>query len=856
VLARAGIGRCLDAAHAGLEDAVRESRSAAGHYGVRDALERLEQRRAAMLSDFPAVLDQAIVQALDAADEPPGQARHGERGAPPGETELALLDDSELSHFVEISRLVQVVQPEVTHALARLDTLMSSVLQQPVVRPDLNPMRPDVLCRALMRMLGEHGESTEVRRLWLRHIAKPYAKALNDLYGAIGDLLERESVQQAQYRIRLTESGMGPVVVLGEGAVPVPSMPMPMPAGGYPLAGAPVMPGAVAGVWPAGLMQLADWAGLTGAQALEEDLSDEDAIRRRRAPVSPTGEPALAPAMAPQVVLRDFLYSPQLDPQYDAPLPPEYYAAVRQHLAQMSAAPAPPYDEAAWQDAQARLRALALDQRPPQEVTPQMFLPPQQWGPQAASPQVRERTAMEIKAKADKVSQALGVHAVQALVAQVAADQRLLAPVRQAVVALEPALLRLALTEPRFFGDDAHPARRFIEIISQRSFKYNDEFSPPFAAFFEPVRQAVRALDALEDISGEDFDRAIQAQQDLWREQDQVEQQAAEQSLRTMAFAQQRQQLADKIARDLNLRADLTGVPTVVAGFLFKDWALVLAHAQLTHTGRELDPGGYLSIVSDLLWSVKRDEILRDITRLFDVVPRLIATLRRGLDMLGKAPAETQALFDMLLRFHEPVLKLRRLRSALDRGIPSQELAAMLQLPQEKDLVQPGRPLKIPVPEQPWLGRHEREVTGFMDGLADSTGSMSLTGLAALRGETMAGGLPLPAWDNPSEDGLPAATPAPELGPVQPVQPVRLRAGDWVDLRLGRQWRRAELTWVSDNNALYLFVSQGGRAHSMTRHTLEKLLRSGHIRTSEGGAVVDKALQAIAAHAGSQPKAG
>jgi hypothetical protein len=843
-LARASIGRCLDAARASLEDAVRASRSVAAHYGLQDALDALEQRRAAMLSAFPAALDQAIAQALDAAGEPPGQAQHGQPGTLPSETELALLDDNELSHFVEISRLVQIVQPVVEHALTRLDTLMSSVLQQPVVRPELNPMRPQVLCHALMRMLGEHSESTEVRRLWLRHIAKSYAKALGDLYGAIGDLLERESVQQAQYRIRLTEGGAGPTVIVGEGAVPS----APMTAGGYLLTGTPVMLGTVPGVLHAGLMQ---WMGLREpAGEFDDDWSDEDAIRRRRAPVSSMAETAPAQAgwaVAPQIVLRDFLHSPQLAPQYDAPLPPEYYAAVQRHLAQMAAAPVPAYDEAAWLDEQARLRALAVDERPAQVVTPQMFLPPQQWGQQAASPQMRERTAMEIKAQAVKVSQALGVHAVQALVAQVASDQRLLAPVRQAVVALEPALLRLALAEPRFFGDDAHPARCFIEAIAQRSFKYNDEFSSAFAAFFEPVRQAVCVLDALSELSGADFDRALKALQGRWQAQDQTGQQAGQQSLRTMALAQQRQQLADKIARDLSLRADLAGVPTVMADFLFKDWALVIAHAQLTHEGRELDPGGYLSIVTDLLWSVKQDQILHDIPRLFEVVPRLIATLRKGLDMLDKAPGETQALFDMLLRFHEPVLKLRRIRSALDRGIKPEELAAMLQLPREKDLIGPGQPPQIFAAQHPWLGRHEQAATGFMDAPTDGAGLVSLTGLAALRGATLAGGIAPLAVDSLAQGASPAAAiSAPDCGPKQPVQPVRLRAGDWVDLRLEQQWQRAELTWVSDNHALYLFVSPGARVHSMTRHTLEKLLSSGHIRPSESGAVLDKALQAIA----------
>jgi hypothetical protein len=33
---------------------------------------------------------------------------------------------------------------------------------------------------------------------------------------------------------------------------------------------------------------------------------------------------------------------------------------------------------------------------------------------------------------------------------------------------LEPALLRLALIDPRFFSDKRHPARRFLDLLIQK----------------------------------------------------------------------------------------------------------------------------------------------------------------------------------------------------------------------------------------------------------------------------------------------------------------------------------------------------------------------------------------------------
>ena len=42
-------------------------------------------------------------------------------------------------------------------------------------------------------------------------------------------------------------------------------------------------------------------------------------------------------------------------------------------------------------------------------------------------------------------------------------DDRLLWPVQQLVKSLEPALLKLALADPRFFSDKDHPARRLLQ---------------------------------------------------------------------------------------------------------------------------------------------------------------------------------------------------------------------------------------------------------------------------------------------------------------------------------------------------------------------------------------------------------
>jgi hypothetical protein len=72
-----------------------------------------------------------------------------------------------------------------------------------------------------------------------------------------------------------------------------------------------------------------------------------------------------------------------------------------------------------------------------------------------------------------------------------------------------------------------------------------------------------------------------------------------------------------------------------------------------------------------------------------------------------------------------------------------------------------------------------------------------------------------------------------------------LRPGAWVDLQARGRWRRASLAWVSARNTLFMFTSHGGRPHSMTRRTLERMVRERTLRPVEGGAVVQRAIDEL-----------
>ena len=867
------VDRCVETALTTLDEAERRTSSVAVRLQLSDARMAMEKRRSSWRTELPAKVDIAYGAALSSAREVASMMP----AAVIDENDLTLIEEAEVARFVEASRLQQVAMPMVEQSLSRLDSLMSSALGLPVVRADLNPLRPDVLCSALLEMVEQQPDPPEVRSHWVRHLATPFGRELVRLYDSIGDMLEAQGVEEARYRLKLTESSAKPPSAKGkkEGT-----------AGG---GSGPGGGGSGGGGGGAG-------GGAVGAGGADQGApAGRGKKRRQRSQFPKMSQLAQTRPAVSQALMRDFLYQPKWVEEHDEPLSQAYYEDVQAQVEKVSSLPS--YDDQAAGRALARAKALSVVDRPARKVGVETPLAPEVWGEQASS-QARARTLLELKSQAKRISQVLGMDAVRTLVEQVAGDGRVLAPVREAFVAMEPALLRMAMTDPRYFGDDAHPARRMIEDIAQRSFKYNDEFSEDFEQFMAPVRQAVRELNGASEVAKSDFAQRVDGLQQQWKAEDEAVKRASEPGKQSMQFAQDRQSLADKIAWEFSLRSDLVGVPSRVVDFLFQDWSLVISHAQLTAARSQLDPGGYLAVVTDLLWSVRAEAALRQPARLFEVVPGVVSSLRRGLNMLGKEPAETDAFFGALMRYHDPVLRLRRMRSARDA-----EATGLTQIMNESDMEDfdsSPAPLEQPKPRaaaQPWLGRAELAAAGFEDDvdiepvpleqpLVSPTTAVSgvqlpvvpLDAVPVLREALEAN--PKPAAYKAVSDGgfVPLDMDAAEeahspLGAVATSEVpltenaedmdarvratlARLRVGDWVDLRVRGHWRRAQLVWTSDNGSLYMFVSQGGRPHSMTRRICEKLIRARYLRPVDVGAVVDKAMGTLRDHKRDDGKAG
>jgi Protein of unknown function (DUF1631) len=814
--ARPALERCLEGAIAELQAAETHSMKVAEREIFSTAWRTLQAHKAHWGADYQT----GLLEAFAASGTSPSHAHPAHdaasgsfstfsglaplRGAGlPGQTAFALVDDAQVVEGIESARLLQRILPGLEQTLAELDALVSSAQGLANVQPEGNPLRPAVFTQCLQHLLYRAAPDAHVLALWLKPLAEPFGQELRLLYEHLVRQLEGAQVRAARYRVLQ----------------------------------APSSPAAVSnGVPRAGSHRALD-AGEEGEHGATRENGEGEAQ-------PPSQYADLSRYEIRSEMFQNFLFHGGAEAQHG--LSPSYYRTVDAEMAALEAAPESQPQPLAAGRPDAALAALASVDRPMRPVGVSSPLDPQRWGAYGRS---RERAIVrtQLRREATLVGQVLGLDVVRKLVGQVAQDPRLLAPVREAIVALEPSLLRLAMVDPRFFSDETHAGRRLIERVAQRSLRYNDELAEDFAAFFGPVSDAFNRLNGQAIADAQPFAGELADLDAAWGAQDQADAQARRQVLDTLHFAENRQSQADDIAFALSRRTDLEQVPGVVLDFLFGPWALVMAHARLADTRNQIDPEGFGSVVPDLLWSVKRHATLKQPGKLIAMIPGLLEKLHAGLAMLGQSAHENSAFFDTLMKLHQPVLKLRRIKSL-------QDATESAPLPLESE----GAPLsheerRIKAQQPLFLGRGDRDMAGFQE--APATDAAPLAALPADPGPSMPLAAQAAARSAP-EDAGPAFKSLLDAAIDADAVLLGLSTGSWVDLFWHARWLRAQLVWASGKGTLFMFVSHGGQPHSMTRRSCERLLRERLMRAVDAGSVVEQALDAVAHEAGAKPAPG
>ena len=771
------------ASHSGgpmMEKMVGAARTAlqAREAGIRDFRERdalaisiklLNSHEAILKANYPEVL-------LAAFNQPQLTKKPSDFVAKPLQfDQLELMDEVQIQSSVVMARAQQSAVLAAEASLAELNTLVSSAQGLKAVRPEANPLRPEIFVSALKDVVEQLGVPTATQLDWLAVMSTSLGRELKALYSSLADGLRHQGVVPVGYSI--TAQAGSPVSVRSIDAMAqAESGEASRAVGGSRIATRNTKYGAT----------------LAPVSAPDSTLLTLDKLRR---------------------LLSGELEDKQLNP------PAESFA---QQFSRQFEQGQPVQSEGA-PDFQATVPAAFEALREMQQVDQVVRRLEQRLPIPTPSSAVESSDGamlrQDLRSTARGVVQALSLEVMTLMVDNIARDPRLLEPIQAFIRQLEPSLLRLALVDVRLFTDKQHPARVLLQEITHRSLAYETVDSTGFGPFMDALKSSCVPLLRGPIDNSVPFEKVLGALQAIWVTLDESHANANAHAVEVLRHAEQRNVLAEKIAKDISSHGDAAMVPPVVMDFLCGPWAQVVAQARISGGAGSTSADKYQALISALLWSTHPELTRKNIAKLTRLVPLLLATLREGLETIRFPATRTSAFLEALMGLHQ--LAFRANTTKAESAEPPEQLP--IQVSVRANLVEDGNP---------WVAPEEAKASNFME-LPEAAEVAS-----------------------PDQPPQPAAL-IPDLNLEAPSAQVPagqadvavvhdLPLGSWVELKVNDEWVRTQLTWSSPHGTLFLFTSVFGTTQSMTRRSRDRLVALGNLRLISGQPVVDVALDAVA----------
>ena len=759
--ARHQMEHIAEAARMALQARQDQARTPGELHALREAREQLSRLAFVMAERYPDALRKALATESAQHEEKPTRSLFNIHF-----DDLELMDEAQINESVERARARQVLITAVEGPLADLDALVCAALGLPRVQPEHNPLRPEVFLQALQALVSQMQVTTQVRHDWMGPLAHALGTELRALYLAQIDRLKQSGVQPVGYAMRQGDGQVIYVAPAAGGASPgfAAETDLPEPA----VAADPLL--TLDRLRRLLLGEFSEPAALTG-EALHPQpaLPPSSGSVRPPTPANRPDEPFTA-GLIHEFEDPDQLPHIDIDLHIDPPAP-DFAATV----------------PAAFEALQEMNQVDRMMERLGGQRS-------------KAGDGSAEHAATAPRRHAGGLGEVLSMEVVSLMVDNIARDARLMWPVQQFVRALEPALMQLALADPRFFSHKEHAARRLLQDITDRSLAFNGTEAPGFQSFMRSLMNIAGPL-ATATIEGpQDFEHVLEQLHAKWAEKDQARKEERQRAIGALQHAEQRHLLAAQISREIWLLPQIGEVPDAVSRFLLGPWAQVVAQARLTDTTGSADPGRYQELVDALIWSAQPELTRAHTGRLARLLPKLLAKLREGLASIDYPAARTEAVFELLMQLHQQAFK---------HG-PRAAAKAIALVADAPALAQPA-PLDE---DDPWVAPSEARESGHMD-ISQSPESVN-------------------------------AEVVPEPTAIDPAALPPLAVGTWANLLVAGQWERTQLSWIGSQGNLFLFTSASGRTQSMTLRLLDRLFQQGALQVLTEQSVVEGALDAVA----------
>lgn len=170
----------LHSALRSLDEEIAHSRGQPERDQLRLSRQWLDNKAAALCAQFPALLRQ-VFQSKQAISSQFGELALGELK----HDQLEQMDEAQVLERVEMARVLRLVQRPVLSSLNELNGYMSALEGLDHIKPERNPLRPQIYLKVLHQLMVDASVPTPMRITWLKHMATALGKALRGSYALL-----------------------------------------------------------------------------------------------------------------------------------------------------------------------------------------------------------------------------------------------------------------------------------------------------------------------------------------------------------------------------------------------------------------------------------------------------------------------------------------------------------------------------------------------------------------------------------------------------------------------------------------------------------------------------------------------
>ncbi|MGE0496284.1 MAG: DUF1631 family protein [Ramlibacter sp.] len=398
---------------------------------------------------------------------------------------------------------------------------------------------------------------------------------------------------------------------------------------------------------------------------------------------------------------------------------------------------------------------------------------------------LRQRTG-ELKKKAATSTEKATIEIVALMFQSILAEERIPPAVRVWFARLQMPVLRVALSEPEFFGTLQHPARQLIDRMGSCVMGF-DASAIGGSALETEIKRVVQVIEQYPETGR----RVFQLVYDEFQKFLSKFLTGKEATQRLVSVAQQVEQKETMAVQyTIEMRNMLNDIPVreEIREFLFKVWAEVLAVAAVKSGPQHEDTIALKKSASDLVWAASAKPNRNDRARVIQDLPKLLQRLRQGMTLLGVQGSAQEA--------HIKIIGDTLADAFLSKteAIPQARIEAMAKrLANLEDFVTDDQSGDLPL---------------------DAESIELMLGIDASTIEVVADGGSKPS--------------AAMLGWAQELQ-----TGTWFTLDHNGKTNQVQYAWCSDRKQLHLFASTDGRSFLIQARRLAAYLQAGLLVPAE-----------------------